>query len=365
MTQQHVAVICGGPSAEHEVSLQSARNIVNAIDRQRFVVSVIGVDQSGRWHALDADDFLENADDPKRIAMKHADDELAIVPGRQRAQLVDLHGNDCLADVDVVFPIIHGTFGEDGTLQGLMRAADLACVGAGVVGSAVAMDKDIAKRLLRDAGLTIAPFTCFNRATVGTADYAELVTELGQPLFVKPANQGSSVGVSRVANAEEFDDAIRLALTFDHKVVVESAVVGREIECAVLGNETPSTSTCGEVVVGDGGFYSYDSKYVDEDVARVVIPAELDAATIDAIREVARRSYIALECAGLARVDVFLTPDLHVVVNEVNTLPGFTRISMYPKLWQASGLAYPALITQLVDLALERQAATRALRHRM
>lgn len=365
MSQQHVAVICGGPSAEHEVSLQSARNIVNAIDRDRFTVSVIGVAQSGRWHALDADDFLDNPDDPQRIALKHDDDELAIVPGRQRAQLVDLHGDDQLADVDVVFPIIHGTFGEDGILQGLMRAADLACVGAGVTGSAVAMDKDIAKRLLRDAGLSVAPFACFNRATVAEADYAQLVTELGQPLFVKPANQGSSVGVSRVANADEFEAALELALGFDHKVLVESAMVGREIECAVLGNELPDTSTCGEVVIGDGGFYSYDTKYVAEDVAQVVIPAELDEATINAIREVARRSYIALECAGLARVDVFLTADEHVVVNEVNTLPGFTQISMYPKLWQASGLGYTDLITRLVDFALERQAATQALRHRM
>ena len=365
MRQQHVAVICGGPSAEHEVSLQSARNIVNAIDRERFSVSVIGVAQSGRWHAVDADDFLVNPDDPKRIALKHGDDELAIVPGRERTQLVDIHGQDQLADIDIVFPIIHGTFGEDGTLQGLLHAAGLAFVGAGVMGSAAAMDKDIAKRLLRDAGLSVAPFACFNRATAGQARYEQLVAELGQPLFVKPANLGSSVGVSRASSAAEFDDALALALSFDHKVLVESAIVGREIECAVLGNDTPEASTCGEVIVSDGGFYSYDTKYVDEDVARVVIPAELDKASIDAIREVAMRSYQALGCAGLARVDVFLTADDRVVVNEVNTLPGFTKISMYPKLWQASGLSYPDLITRLIDLALERQAETRALRHSM
>lgn len=363
MTKQHVGVICGGPSAEHEVSLQSARNIVHAVDRERFEVSVIGVDKRGGWHAVDASDFLHNADDPKYIALKHGDDELAIVPGREYARLVDIHGADRLAEIDVVFPIIHGTFGEDGTLQGMLRAANLACVGSGVLGSAAAMDKDVAKRLLRDAGLAIAPFAYFNRVTSARADYQQLVAELGQPLFVKPANQGSSVGVSRVADEASFQDAMATALLFDHKVLVEAAVVGREIECAVLGNEVPEASTCGEVVVGDGGFYSYDTKYVDADIARVVIPAKLDADSMEAIRAVALRSYAALECAGLARVDVFLAPDGGVIVNEINTLPGFTRISMYPKLWQASGLDYPALVSRLIDLALARHADDQRLRH--
>ncbi|MDA3920890.1 MAG: D-alanine--D-alanine ligase [Salinisphaera sp.] len=363
MNKHHVGVICGGPSAEHEVSLQSARNIVNAIDRDRFDVSVIGVDKTGRWHAVDGSDFLYHADDPRRIALKHGDDELAIVPGREHAKLIDTQGRNQLADLDVVFPIIHGTFGEDGTLQGLLRAADLACVGSSVLGSSAAMDKDVTKRLLRDAGLMVAPFACFNRTTAAQADHAQLTAELGQPLFVKPANQGSSVGVSRVTDEASFRDAMALALSFDHKVLVESAVVGREIECAVLGNDLPEASTCGEVVISDGGFYSYDSKYVDADVARVLIPAELDLDSLAAIREVSLRGYMALECAGLARVDVFLQPDGQVVINEINTLPGFTRISMYPKLWQASGLSYSALVSRLIDLALARHADDQRLRH--
>lgn len=354
-----VAVICGGASAEHEVSLQSARNIVAALDRQRFEVSVIGIDKAGVWHAADADDFVHHPDDPKRIALKADETPLAIVPGHESGQVINAETGNVVRDIDVAFPIVHGPTGEDGTLQGILRAANIACVGTGVLGSAVAMDKDVTKRLLRDAGLSIAPFEVVTGRDT-PLDYPALTARLGSPLFVKPANLGSSVGVSRAASADELADAVDLALRFDHKVLIESAVTGREIECAVLGNADPQASTVGEVVVADGGFYAYDTKYVD-DTAQVVIPAELDSDTVAAVQRVALRSYAALDCRGLARVDVFVTADAHVVVNEINTLPGFTRISMYPKLWAESGIVYPELVARLIELAMAQHAADRAL----
>jgi D-alanine-D-alanine ligase len=222
------------------------------------------------------------------------------------------------------------------------------------------MDKDVTKRLLRDAGLNVAPFVTLTRANRDQHTFADLSARFGLPLFVKPANQGSSVGVSKVNSEAQFSDAVRLAFTFDHKVVVEQGIKGREIECAVLGTDFPQASTCGEVVL-NSEFYSYDTKYIDDQGAQVVVPAVLDAEVNDAIRAIAIEAYQALGCRGMARVDVFLTADNRVVINEINTLPGFTNISMYPKLGQASGLSYPALITRLIELALERHAADSAL----
>ncbi|WIX32879.1 D-alanine--D-alanine ligase [Salinicola sp. JS01] len=361
MSKIRVGVICGGKSAEHEVSLQSAKNIVDALDRERFAVSVIGIDKQGQWHLNSADDFLRHADDPRRIALNPSSGDLALVPGRPSSQLIAADDARQLLDqLDVIFPIVHGTLGEDGSLQGLLRMANLAFVGSGVLGSAVGMDKDVAKRLLRDAGIPVAPFVTYTRHSAREANFEALRETLGTPLFVKPANQGSSVGVSRVESAAAFTEALELALAFDHKVLVEAAIDGREIECAVLGNEHPEASVCGEIVVSQG-FYSYDTKYID-DGATIAVPADIEEAASERIRALAVRAFQVLECAGLARVDVFLTPAGEVVINEINTLPGFTRISMYPKLWQASGLTYPALVTRLIELALARHAADGELR---
>jgi len=361
MRKIRVGIIFGGKSAEHEVSLQSARNIVDALDPDRFDATLIGIDKQGHWHASDRDGFLLHADDPARIALHPSGRGVAVIPGDASQPLRALQPAQALERLDVAFPIVHGTLGEDGSLQGLLRMAGLPFVGSGVLGSALAMDKDVAKRLLRDAGLEVAPFACIRRADAAQADFAVLAKQLGLPLFVKPANQGSSVGVSKVHDAAGFDAALRLALAYDHKALVESAIEGREIECAVLGNDTPQASVCGEVVVHDA-FYSYETKYISESGAEVVVPAAIDDATQERIRAVALRAYRVLECAGLARVDVFLCADGRIVINELNTLPGFTRISMYPKLWQASGLSYRALITRLVELALERHAQDAALR---
>ncbi|QJP11137.1 D-alanine--D-alanine ligase [Pseudomonas multiresinivorans] len=360
MGKLRVGVIFGGRSAEHEVSLQSAKNIVDALDRERFDPVLIGIDKEGRWHLNDASDYLLNQENPALIALNRSNRELAVVPGKAEQQLVETGSRQLLDHVDVIFPIVHGTQGEDGCLQGLLRMADIPFVGSDVLGSAICMDKDVSKRLLRDAGIAITPFITLTRANAARTPFAEAQRKLGLPLFIKPANMGSSVGVSKVENEAAYDEAVRLALAFDDKVLVESAVKGREIECAVLGNDQPIASGCGEIVVGSG-FYSYDSKYIDEDAAKVVVPADIPAEAGERIRQLAVDAFIALECSGLARVDVFLTDSGEVLINELNSLPGFTRISMYPKLWQAAGMTYSELVSRLVDLAIERHAARRNL----
>lgn len=358
-----VGIVFGGKSAEHEVSLQSARNIVDALDKSRFEATLIGIDKQGQWHVNDASNYLLNAENPALIALNRSNVELALVPGKHERQLVATQGTPAaaLGQIDVIFPIVHGTQGEDGSLQGMLRMANLPFVGSDVLGSAVCMDKDVSKRLLRDAGLAVAPFVAYSRGSAARAGFDEVAARLGLPLFVKPANMGSSVGVSKVRNEEEFRRAIALALEFDHKVLVEQAIVGREIECAVLGNDDPQASVCGEVVLHDE-FYSYDTKYINESGAAVVVPADIDPRSSDEVRRIAVEAFLALDCAGMARVDVFLTPQGKVIVNEVNTLPGFTHISMYPKLWQASGVSYTELITRLIELAQERHAKDSALK---
>ncbi|HFZ8993942.1 TPA: D-alanine--D-alanine ligase [Citrobacter freundii] len=361
MAKLRVGIVFGGKSAEHEVSLQSAKNIVDAIDKSRFEVVLLGIDKSGQWHLSDAENYLLNADDPARIALRASSMSLAQVPGKDKHQLIDAVNGQPLPTIDVIFPIVHGTLGEDGSLQGMLRMANLPFVGSDVLGSAACMDKDVTKRLLRDAGLTVAPFITLTRANRESIDFAEVEATLGLPLFVKPANQGSSVGVSKVTSEAEYAKAVALAFEFDHKVVVEQGIKGCEIECAVLGNDYPQASTCGEIVL-NSDFYAYDTKYIDDNGAKVVVPAEIPAEINDKIRAIAVQAYQTLGCAGMARVDVFLTAQNEVVINEINTLPGFTNISMYPKLWQASGLGYTDLITRLIELALERHEADNALK---
>ena len=361
MSKVRVGIIFGGRSAEHEVSLQSARNIVDALDRTRFEPVLIGIDKAGHWHLNDTSNFLINQENPALIALNQSNRELAVVPGKTSQQVVETSGNGLLAHIDVIFPIVHGTLGEDGCLQGLLRMADLPFVGSDVLGSAVCMDKDISKRLLRDAGIAVTPFITLTRSNAGRTSFDTAVKKLGLPMFVKPANQGSSVGVSKVGNEAEYYAAVELALGFDQKVLVESAVRGREIECAVLGNENPVASGCGEIVVSSG-FYSYDSKYIDGQAAQVVVPADISHEASERIRRLALEAFEVLGCAGLARVDVFLTDDGEVLINEINSLPGFTRISMYPKLWQAAGMSYSELVSRLIELALERHAGRKGLK---
>lgn len=349
-----VAILCGGVSPEHEVSMNSARNIYKAIDKQKFEVVVIGVARDGQWYHLPENLFFKL----KSIEGK-AGRKLVLIPGAEKA-ITYKTGTGQFPKIDVVFPIIHGPFGEDGTLQGLLSILDLPFVGPGVLGSSVGMDKDFTKRLLAEAGIAVAPWvTLFQFETV---DFQEIVNKLGFPMFVKPANMGSSVGVSKVENEAELKSAVELAFRFDNKILIEKGIVGREMETAVLGNcNNAKVAGVGEIVM-EKGFYDYDSKYVSEDAAKVVAPAEnLAEKDRGNIRRTALQAYSVLGLEGLARMDVFLTPQGEVFVNEPNTLPGFTNISMYPKLWMAEGMSYPALIENLLQLAMERWQRDKAL----
>ena len=361
MAKQRVGIIFGGKSAEHEVSLQSAKNILEAIDTSKFDVVLLGIDKQGEWHLNDASGFLLNAENPSRIALNRSGENVALVPGQASQQLITRQNAHPLSQVDVIFPIVHGTLGEDGSLQGLLRMANLPFVGSGVLGSAVSMDKDFTKRLLRDAGLKVAPWFSITQAQRTRLNAHVVVEQFGLPLFIKPANQGSSVGVSKVSHVEEFEAALDLAFTFDRKVLIEKGIKGREIECAVLGNDDPVASPCGEVVVHDA-FYSYDTKYISENGAQTVVPAAISTEDSEAIRAVALQAFQALECSGMARVDVFLSENGEIIVNEVNTLPGFTNISMYPALWEEAGIAYTELITRLILLAVSRHERRRRLK---
>ncbi|WP_430788881.1 D-alanine--D-alanine ligase [Virgibacillus flavescens] len=348
-----VGIIFGGKSAEHEVSLQSAKNIVDAIDKEKYEVVLVGIDKQGKWHINDQTSYLINEENPKLIQLNKSNENVAIVPGETNHQLINVSKEMNIDQLDVIFPIVHGTLGEDGSMQGMLRIANLPFVGTSVLGSAVCMDKDIAKRLLKEAGINVAKGLAFSRAKKNNINFEDAKNKLGVPMFIKPANQGSSVGVSRVSTKEEFDKAIQAAFDYDHKVIIEENIVGREIEVAVLGNDNPQASVPGEILP-QTDFYSYESKYIDESGAKLAIPAELSDEMVEKMQTAAVHVFQTLECEGLARVDFFLKENGEIYVNEVNTLPGFTRISMYPKLWEISGISYPKLINKLVELAMER-----------
>ncbi len=344
--------MCGGQSPEHEVSLMSARNVVSAVNLEKYEVTVIGVDKEGRWHLLDENDFLLQPDDPKRIALRLTNRLVHIVPGSAPESLFRLADGTPLGAIDVVFPVMHGGSAEDGSLQGLLRTLNTPFVGAGVLGSAVGMDKDVMKRLLRDAGIQVAKFVTINSAAKAP-EFGAITKMLGNPLFIKPANTGSSVGISKVRNEEQYKAAIEDAFRYDMKVIIEEHIDGREIECSVLGNEEPRASLAGEIVPLHE-FYSYEAKYIDANGAELLVPAELSNTALQHIQEMAVNACKVLCCEGMARVDFFLKSDGTLYLNEINTIPGFTKISMYPKLWTCSGLQYAQLIEELIELALDR-----------
>jgi len=365
----NVGILCGGKSAEHEVSLQSAKNIYEAIDRTKFTPILIGIDKSGKWlyrfHGK-VGDFIDHADDPVKISLNPGSTE-AFLPAKS-AGLLSIPDNPARSvQLDVIFPILHGPFGEDGTVQGLLKLADIPFVGSGVLGSAVGMDKDVMKRLLRDAGIPIGKFLVI-RDWETVPPFAKVAAELGNPVFVKPANMGSSVGVSKVHDEKSFRAAVNAAFMYDTKIILEENIPGREIECSVLGNEKPVASLPGEIRAARE-FYSYEAKYLDAEGAELEIPAKLPEAKVREIQDLAIKTFQVLECSGLSRVDFFLRPDRKggrekdtVIVNEINTMPGFTRISMYPKLWEKSGISYTDLITKLIGFAVERHKSEKKLK---
>ncbi len=334
-----VAILFGGRSAEHDVSRASASNIYRSLDPERYETTLIGITGDGRWTLADA----ANDKDTSPLVIPPDGLELVLLPGGGGRALVIARGASDVRELafDVVFPVLHGPNGEDGTVQGALELADVAYVGARVMGSAASMDKDVAKRLLRDARLPIAPYVAMTASAPIT--YEDAVRAVGaSELFVKPANLGSSVGISRARNAAEFEAACRLALRYDHKILIERCIAPvREIECAVLENADGkvSASELGEIVpAGQHGFYSYEAKYTDAAGASLHVPAQLDPALAERIRKLAVEVFGVLCCEGLARVDFFVSGG-NVTINEVNTLPGFTDISMYPKMWEADGPA--------------------------
>jgi len=348
-----VGLLFGGQSVEHEISILSARNIYDAIDKEKYEVVLIGIDKSGGWHFSNDRIFLEGNEPSRLKAFVEESDQLALVPGQRADIFLQLSNRKKQKLLDVVFPILHGTHGEDGTVQGFLKLAGIPFVGAGVLGSAIGMDKDVTKRLLRDAGVPTPHFRVFRRIDIDSIHPDQIIAEFGLPFFIKPANLGSSVGVSKIKKIEEFRPALEKAFQYDNKVLLEEYISGREIECSVLGNEQPIASLPGEIKP-QHEFYSYEAKYLDENGAFLEIPANLSSVLIQKVQDTAIQAFQVLEAEGMARVDFFLRNEEELFVNEINTIPGFTRISMYPKLWEASGLSYTKLIDRLIELALER-----------
>jgi D-alanine-D-alanine ligase len=348
-----VGVIFGGRSVEHEVSLVSAASVINALDKSKYEIVPIGIAHTGQW--LSSGEAMKLL--KENASIDHETEQL-ILPDPRKQSLVTMNGGTAVESrIDVVFPVVHGTYAEDGTLQGLLELADLPYVGAGVLGSAVGMDKIVQKDLLRQAKIPTTPAIWFFynefRSTPKKL-IAEMEKKLRYPMFVKPAHSGSSIGISKSHNQKELLEHIEFASQYDWKILVEKAVPNaREIECAVLGNENPEASVPGEIVPSNE-FYDYDAKYVDGK-SNVIIPARLPKTVVKNIQRVAITAYRTLDCSGMARVDFLVVKKTNrIFLNEINTIPGFTSISMYPKLWEATGLPYSQLLDRLIALAMER-----------
>ncbi|MCL5126649.1 MAG: D-alanine--D-alanine ligase [Deltaproteobacteria bacterium] len=346
-----VAILYGGRSAEHEVSLRSAASVFAAMDKTKYAVTPVFITKSGAWYIRKED--LSSFAPPEHLSEKQ---RAILSPDPEHRGFLKFTGQNSFErfPVDLVFPVLHGTFGEDGTLQGLLDLANIPYVGCGTLASAVGMDKIVMKTVFRDIGLNVGPFSWFYRSEWKRSPelIVNSLNDRPKPLFVKPANLGSSVGISKVSDLQELTDAIDRASKYDRRILIEDGIAGRELEVSVLGNEETVASVPGEVV-SHAVFYNYDEKYL-HDTAELVIPAKLTDAQVSMAQESALRAYRALDGSGLARVDMFLTPQDRIVINEINTLPGFTSISMYPKLWETSGLPYDKLLDRLVSLALDR-----------
>ncbi len=361
-----IGVLYGGRSGEHDVSLCSAASVVSALNRSKYEVVAIGIDRNGRWYVQDRPEIVEHKDFGKVLSLKKRGRWLVNhFEQENKLYLYNLENSGEKVVIDVVFPVLHGTFGEDGTLQGLLELAMVPYVGADVLGSAVGMDKDVAKRLLSEAGISVVPSLTINQQQWQNNQKSiveNAINQLGLPLFVKPVCTGSSVGVKKVKEKASFPEAMDFALQFDTRVIIEKAIDCREIECAVLGNENPEASILGEIV-SSHEFYSYEAKYIDPHGAIPKIPAQMEPSLADLIRKIAVAGYLALGCSSMARVDFFLDKKTNeFYVNEINTLPGFTSISMYPKLWEATGLQYGDLLDKLITLAQDRHKKKMAIK---
>ncbi|MCB1827154.1 MAG: D-alanine--D-alanine ligase [Coxiellaceae bacterium] len=350
--KQTIAILCGGQSPEHVISILSAQNVSKALDPTQYTSVVIYLSQQGAWYQVDPS---------KKNYELQKDRKLVLVPGQPKKPFALASDPTQSIAIDCVIPMLHGANGEDGTMQGLLDLLGVPYVGAGVIGSAICMQKLIAKRLLRFAGLPTSDWVCIEAGNVDEYSYEVLANELGQTFFVKPSALGSSIGISKVRNANEYKRAIRDALQYDDQVIVERAIKGREIECSVLGNDKPVASLPGELITSHD-FYSYDAKYHDPSL-KIETPADIPEAAVKIIQELAVKAFETLQCRGMARVDFFLTEGQEAIINEVNTIPGFTDVSMYPKNWEASGLTYSDLLEDLIQLAQARHHHRSGLSH--
>ena len=369
MKKMRIGILFGGRSGEHEVSIMSARSILEVIDRKKYEVVMIGITKQGRWICGDDSMIVLETDhaaiDSASAAALLADpaiNSLFKVSGRAGGREFALSRG---VDLDVIFPVLHGTYGEDGAMQGFFELADIAYVGSGVLGSAVAMDKGIFKSVMRAAGLPVLPAVIFNRSEYQMDPGAvinKVLQELTFPLFVKPVNLGSSVGVTKASNPEALRSGLDEAARWDRRLLVEQGIEAREIEVSVLGNDVPNASVAGEIVT-QGEFYDYEAKYLTDE-SEFLIPAPLPEAQLERIRRLAVAAFKAADCAGMARVDFLLEKSSNeLFLNELNTIPGFTNVSMYPKLWKASGLEYTEIIDRLIELALERKEQRDSVEH--
>lgn len=353
-----VGVLYGGRSGEHDVSRCSAASVIKYLDKTKYDVTAIGIDHDGRWHVQESPEIAEDKDFGSVLKLNKTG--RWFVNHYERDGKLFLYnaesGNEIF--VDVIFPVVHGTFCEDGTLQGLLELAMVPYVGADVIGSAIGMDKDVAKRLLRDAGIPVVDWITVTKGEWDLTKRSltnEIADKIGFPCFIKPSNAGSSVGISKVKNSEMLEKAVDDAFLWDNKILIEKGINAREIEFSVIGNDNPESSTPGEIRPRHE-FYSYEAKYIDSNGAELLIPADIDSALTETMKKAAINGFSTLCCTGMARVDFFLDRESgNFYLNEINTLPGFTNISMYPKLWETSGLNYPSLLERLISLALERR----------
>jgi D-alanine-D-alanine ligase len=342
-SRKKVAILYGGRSVEHGVSVNSARNIFEFIDKERFEPLPIGITESGQW-------FLTQGV-TKDISQGKA---LGLLLDPKSAGIILLASGDRIK-IDIVFPVLHGTDGEDGSIQGLIKAIDLPMIGTGVLGSSISMNKVVAKRLLKESGVPVTKFLAFTFAERSKIKFETIVNKLGIPFMVKSASLGSSVGVSKVSKRTEFKEALEEAFRYDHEVIVEEFIEGREIECAILGNTPAQASNPGEIVISKNyDFYTFDAKYVDPEAVTIQVPAQLESTAIRTIRRASLKAYQALRCEDFARVDLFLTKRGKIYVNEINTIPGFTNSSMFPMMWKERGISFTELISKLIDFALDR-----------
>jgi len=342
-TKQSVAILFGGKSVEHAISINSAKNIFEYIDKDQFEVSLIGISPEGKWFLKETVDGDFNNCQPVNFSLNPASIGF------------NLSHTDKVINPDIVFPVLHGTDGEDGSIQGMLTTMNIPFVGTGVLGSAIAMNKLYSKRLMQAAGIPTSKFIPFTAENKHEIDYEHISNELGLPFMTKAANLGSSVGIFKINNAEEFSKAVEEVFKYDHTMLCESFVEGRELECSVMGNLKPIASQPGEIVVSkDYDFYTYEAKYLDPSAARLDVPADVSEAIANQIREFSIKAYRAIHCEDFARVDLFLKADGTILINEINTIPGFTNSSMFPMMWKVDGISFTELITKLIEMAFAR-----------